>query len=237
MSGKNIEIYEWRVNVEDYESLTWVDEHYGKLDEPFANSQRFGASWRSRVLLRCNNPSRTDRPISDTPKADVAMRILSRRGLDMLRDLVEPSCEILPLDSTLGEFWAINCINETPCIDLAKSRYRTDSAGRVAELYDWAFEPDHLPCVHVFRVPESCVSFLVTRAFVDRVKVAKLLGFRLNLLWSLHGGPVERESAIRGTYKNTTEPWELEEIRRLKSEICRQRKEVRSRKHKQSSDE
>jgi hypothetical protein len=75
------------------------------------------------------------------------------------------------------------------------------------------------------------VTFLVTQAFVERVREARLLGFRFNLLWSLKGGPIERQCAIRGTYIENVEPWELEAVGRLKAEMRRRRREAKAREH------
>lgn len=222
-------VFAWETTLDHYDGLGWIDEDYGKADEHFRYSKPYGALWRKRLLIRHKNPSTADRPISDSPPCNTALRILSRRALEALRDLIEPSCEILPLESALGDFYAINCLAQVDCVDLAKSDFRTYDSGRVAQMYTWVFEPDRLPNVHVFRTPESFQTFLVSPTFMARVREHRLLGFMFYTLWSETGGGVPQRRAIGQKHPQHVVPdWELKEIRRLKAELRRQRNETKS---------
>lgn len=219
-------VYLWGVNVSHYERLVWYSGRYNEDDDRFCRSQLFGDTWYTRELTRSKDVGRGDSPISDCPIIGSCVRVVSDRALVVVRDLIEPTSEILPVNSELGTFWAVNSLAKVDCIDFTRSNFRTDSADRLAEVYVWAFDPQRLPDVHYFRVPYLCTEFLVSQTFVDRVRSAKLLGFRFELLWSAKEGPKERMSAMKGTFIDLTDPWEMKEIRRMKREIRERRNQI-----------
>ncbi len=177
-------IYEWECDVHRYEWVEWMDEFYGASYEPFGDPDPFAKTWRVKKLVRCKNATDAERPMSDSPHSRTFLRILSGRAVDALRDLLEPACEILPLESDLGEYWAIHVMAQADCLDAQQSKVRRSTNGGIMQVCDWIFLPDKASAASVFRLPEAPAYFLCSDEFVRRVKQQGLTGFKFKKLWS-----------------------------------------------------
>jgi hypothetical protein len=109
----------------------------------------------------------------------------SQRAVDLLRDVLEPNGELLPLRHQLGTYYFYNCTRLVNVIDESKSR---KSAGGLPDINGLVFFDDRLDALEIF-VDRLAFSYpLCTQRFVNRVQAAGLHGFIFIPHWPLPPG-------------------------------------------------
>jgi len=107
----------------------------------------------------------------------------SQRAVDLLRDLLEPHGELLPVRHKLGTYYFYNCTRVLSCVDLTKSKTKVLKfpGGKRGLITD----SDHLVFIDelldedlaIFTARTSPMESFCTQRFVDRVAAAGLQGF------------------------------------------------------------
>ena len=108
-----------------------------------------------------------------------AAPVLSQKAVDCLRDLLQPHCEIMPLMVIRRkQFFAINVLTSTDCVDTVKSNilYADDDPGKVLSVKEVVFRDDVKLNVPIFKWTGYTGQVYVTRPFVDRVIAYDLRG-------------------------------------------------------------
>ena len=106
--------------------------------------------------------------------------VCSERARQCLEPVIGSFAEFLPLVELRGKpYYALNVLKMVDCLDLNRSEvvYFDHEPKRIMEINTYAFLPDRVEDVPVFKVPErqgSCV--FVTQKFVDAVVANKLVG-------------------------------------------------------------
>ncbi len=113
---------------------------------------------------------------------------LSQRAVDVLRDMLEPNGEILPLimPKGVGTFFLYRMRKIADVLDLEKSRLEYVPIGHLALRIDYhQFRTDQLAGLSIFQIPERLYSVYVTEEFVSRVRQSGLKGFKFVKVWPL----------------------------------------------------
>jgi hypothetical protein len=150
-----------------------------------------GRAWTVTPLAPVWQPQRVVgnvKPHNDYPCVNLTVAALSKRGVDALRDMLEPNGELLPLVSSLGEYFAYNVTTVADVLDLQRSDVVWFSTGPRAvarHIRRYACIPERLRGLSIFRVVEKPAATFVTQPFVDRVRQHGLQGFHFIRLWPL----------------------------------------------------
>jgi len=158
------------VNSADHRAF---DEFYGKPSE---------GRWRPISMeLIPDRKRQRELPVGDFPAIFTGMMpALSQRAVEVLRDLLEPVGELLPLACDQEPLWVFNCTRFADVLDEAASELsRFPSSGRIMNIrrHVWRPEVDQETC---FRLPQLHRSVVyVTDVVVERMRSAGLLGYAL----------------------------------------------------------
>jgi len=134
------------------------------------------------------------RAFNDYPCIDLIVPAFSRRAIDALRDFLEPNGELLPLESSVGEYYAYNVTTVADILDQDRSAIHW-LAGATDHSVINIFEVDRYECIvekmaglSIFHLVEMPALTYVSQVFVDRVKEHALQGFNFVKLWPLPSG-------------------------------------------------
>ncbi len=143
------------------------------------------------------------RPFNDYPCVDLLIPAFSRRAVDALRDFLEPNGELLPLVSSVGEYYAYNITTVVDILDQDKSEFEwyddEQPHGFPDEVVRYECIPEKMEGLSIFRIVEHAATAFVTQTFVDRVEQLGLQGFHFVKLWSSAEDAGRRETNGKGS--------------------------------------
>ena len=114
---------------------------------------------------------------SDFPSLASHVPVFTRRALDTLYPLVAPHIEALPLKSTKGEFFAINVLLVTECLDLSRSEVKFFSSGGIMRIARYAFDMECVRGQDMFKLRQvPLYEVYVSDEFKRQVEGAGLQG-------------------------------------------------------------
>lgn len=115
----------------------------------------------------------------------------SQRAVDLLRDLLEPNGELLPLRHKIGIYYYFNCTCMSDCLDLERSKttkVKGRNGGVIADINGLVFNNDMLEDLTIFRIRTLPMHQFCSQRLVDRVKATGLQAFSFTLIWPLPEG-------------------------------------------------
>jgi hypothetical protein len=121
----------------------------------------------------------------------------SQRAVDMLRDLLEPNGELLPVRHRIGTYYFYNCTRMTNCVDLTKSKTIKLKDGIISRTEKLVFIDEMLTELSIFKVRTQLLEIFCTQRFVDRVEREGLQGFLFVPIWPLPEGVTYNEERYR----------------------------------------
>ena len=134
---------------------------------------------------------------NDYPCVNMIIPAFSHRAVDALRDFLEPNGELLPLVSSVGEYYAYNITTVADILDQERSQIEWMSDEHtftnIADIKRYEFFRDKLSGLTIFRIVEKSSHVYVTQAFVDRINQHGLQGFHLIKMWPLLEGVMWRD--------------------------------------------
>lgn len=136
------------------------------------------------------------RRFNDYPTVDFRPAF-SRRAVDLLRDILEPNGELLPLRHKIGTFYFYNCTCMTNCVDLTKSSITKLPDGIVSSTEHLVFIDGMLDDLTIFKVRTQLLEIFCTQRFVDRVEKTGLQGFVFAPIWPLPEGVTYNDERYR----------------------------------------
>lgn len=159
------------------------------------NVKTEGRAWTVPSLRPYWTPQRVTgrvRAFNDYPCVNLIIPAFSRRAVDALRDFLEPNGELLPLVSSVGEYYAYNTITVADALDEQKSEIQwlgdRHTFDEVFRIHRYEFLPERVAGLSIFRLVENSSATFVSQAFVDRVREHELQGFHFIKLWTLSAG-------------------------------------------------
>lgn len=159
------------------------------------NVKTKGREWTVEPLAPYWTPQKVIgrvRPMNDYPCVNLIIPAFSKRAVECLCDFLEPNGELLPLETSIGEYYAYNITKVADIIDQEQSVFRWMSDKRSLEyIYDitrYVCIPDKMTGLSIFNIVEMAGRAYVTQQFVDRVRSNKLQGFNFIKLWPIQDG-------------------------------------------------
>lgn len=155
--------------------------------------QTKGRAWTVKPLSPIWSPQPVIgqvQPHNDYPCVNLQIPAFSRRAVDALRDFLEPNGELLPLVSSVGEYYAYNIMTVVDILDHDRSDiiwYEGDH-DIALRIRRYECNPEKLTGLSIFRLVEKPAYTFVHQVFVDRVRQHGLQGFDFTRLWPIPSG-------------------------------------------------
>jgi hypothetical protein len=130
-------------------------------------------------------------PDSDFPSLFSNLPVLNKKSLEVLKDLLLPHGELLPLiykDNV--EYFAYNCLNLIDAFDTDNSNIEWTTVGTIIHVNKYMFYSDKLVNQNIFKVNKEILIF-VSDIFVQKVLDNNLKGFHFEHVWSLDNKPLK----------------------------------------------
>ncbi|MES2788521.1 MAG: DUF1629 domain-containing protein [Planctomycetota bacterium] len=149
--------------------------------------------WKPASLSKVWKPVEVEGRVSafqDFPGVDMVFPAFSRRACDVLRDLLEPNGELLPLVSNVGEYFFYNITQVVDILDYPNSisDLLFERPGTTEPIEYFAFQEKRMKGLSIFRLQELPMWTLVSNEFVERVYTHGLNGFHFTKLWPFPPG-------------------------------------------------
>lgn len=121
----------------------------------------------------------------DTPGLNTHIPVFSPKAAKVLADFLEPNGELLPITCGGEEYFVFNVTRVIDALDEDNCELKRFDSGRIMFVESFCFFPEKLIGINLFKVPQCILQdVFVTEPFVERVKTAKLKGFKFRLVWS-----------------------------------------------------
>lgn len=152
---------------------------------------------------------------NDYPCLGLMIPAFSSRAVAALGEFLEPNGELLPLATTVGDYYAYNCMTVVEILDHAKCRasWMGKPPSCALDITYFSVIPERTEGLSIFRLRELCNWILVTDQFVQAVRETGLNGFHFVKVWPwpegidfreeernrrrAEGNPVKTESGIQ----------------------------------------
>ena len=124
-------------------------------------------------------------PKGDCPLLFTHIPVFTTRAVDALSDLLESNGELLPIVISGEKYFLFNVTRVIDALDESRSEIIRFDDFEIMDIEVHCFFPEKIGDAAVFKIPQMVTSdVFVTDVFVDRVKSARLKGFKFPLLWS-----------------------------------------------------
>src|SRR5262249_3933761 len=130
-------------------------EHDGLLAPWPANWRANYQTWQPRSL-RPSWPTPVAignvRTFNDYPWINLTRPAFSQRAADLLRDILEPNGELLPMRHKIGTYYYYNCTQMSNCVDLTRSRTTKVDNGIISNLDGIVFIDEIVEQLTIFKI-------------------------------------------------------------------------------------
>lgn len=124
-------------------------------------------------------------PKGDTPGLFGCVPVFNVRAAQVLGDFLADHGEFLPVTIQGERYFLFNVTTVVDALDEANCDLERFDDGRLFQVHRYSFFPERLRGIPVFKIPQwPQYKVYCTDPFVERVKAAKLKGFKFPLLWS-----------------------------------------------------
>jgi hypothetical protein len=168
----------WRLDsdVNYYENLIPIKEE--DWDKLLFRGKNLADEW-TPVPVRILEESKA----SDSPGLDSSAPVFSEKAVEMLKDLIDSSVEILPVRCRKGNYFAINVVNVIDCVDYSNSIFKTFKNSKKIMLFEkYSFIPERVEGKNIFKiVDEPTKRAFVSDVFRELVLSSGLTGFKFDL--------------------------------------------------------
>ncbi|SFH80401.1 imm11 family protein [Planctomicrobium piriforme] len=143
--------------------------------------------WKTSRLAEIWEPLRVlgrVRPFNDFPCV-MDIPAFSVRAVEVLRDILEPNGELLPLDTSVGSYYLFNCMTVADIIDFERSKIDFLNKQTILDIDHLEVYEDRLDGLSIFQMRKYPNRCLVTDSVARRIREAKLEGFEFQKMWPL----------------------------------------------------
>lgn len=139
--------------------------------------------WKNKEVVRLE-PEK-ELAFSDAPGLLAHLPVFSEKAIGVLNKFLENTCEVLPLENSEDNFYAINIMTVLECIDYEKSEYKLFKDGkRIMRFKKYSFIKNEIQDQHIFKIKDEPLGNpFVSDEFRDMVMSSKLSGFVFKLVW------------------------------------------------------
>src|SRR5262249_61327804 len=110
----------------------------------------------------------TSRRLTDSPSITLSRPAFTRRAVDLLRDVLEPNGELLPVRHRIGTYYFYNCTRMVSAADLTRSDVIRLDGGLITRTNGLVFIDERLDGLTLFKECTQLAQIFCTQAFVDR---------------------------------------------------------------------
>jgi hypothetical protein len=143
------------------------------------------ATWRSPPMRLIREDEGKSLARSDSPWLGSHALVFRQRVLAELEPLLLANGELLPLACSEPDLVILNVTRILDALDEDASGVVRFSNGRIMRITRYAFRPDVVSGVDIFKIPNLRISpTYVSDRFVERFKAAGLRGLVFNTVWS-----------------------------------------------------
>jgi hypothetical protein len=176
-----IRVYRLEGAEEPWNWVAWEDQQinlgFSFGDDPIPAGFKF-----PRLVLLPEEGRRDD--TADIPSHQVpGVMCVSGRAFSALAKFLTKEDQVVPLRSSLGEYYAVNVRRFINCLDppRCKADWAEENVSAFA-IYTFTFQPQTIPSSAIFRVREQSSYILITQEVVDALAAASLRGYTLEYL-------------------------------------------------------
>lgn len=149
--------------------------------------------WVPRRLEEIWIPQKVTGPVrqfNDYPCIELRIPAFSKRAAVALDNLLRPNGELLPLETSVGIYYAYNLTTKSDALNAhASTVVPLPGANGVAlDIKRYSFREESLSYLSIFRLREHPQTLYVTDTFRNRVEDAGLNGFDFIKVWPLSEG-------------------------------------------------
>lgn len=109
---------------------------------------------------------------------DIGVYIVNQRVYELLLPLLDETVEILKLRSDDSDYYLLNIIHTTDCLDKENSEYTALPGGQIMEYDFLCIDPQKITCP-IFRIPELPYTVLITEQIIELFYLNQLKGLHL----------------------------------------------------------
>ncbi|MDX2271899.1 MAG: hypothetical protein NW237_08100 [Cyanobacteriota bacterium] len=173
-------MYELYPDANQFRGFTVVKTENLSLESCFFRGTPLLNSWHSLHIEPVEQHVIESRKLSDFPAFfSMICPVFSKASVDVLQDILLENGEVLPLISSIGNYFAYNITCIADVLDAESSIIRNKNIEK------HVFHSNKIRSLKIFKIPQTIlVRAYVTDEFVDRVSVAKLTGFKFRFLWA-----------------------------------------------------
>jgi hypothetical protein len=137
------------------------------------------------------------RRFNDYPCINMSKPAFSQRAVDLLRDMLEPNGELLPVKHRIGTYYFYNCTRMTNCVNLSKSDTEWFDGNVICSTNGLVFIDKLFKGLTIFKERTVLSEIFCSQIFVDRVEAAGLQGFNFTPIWPLPRGVTYNDEMYR----------------------------------------
>ncbi len=167
--------------LDDYESF-WACEEISIAEQRTFDGRSKIDHWGIRQMKE--GSSRKHMPLANATDFNAIFPVFDTKTLDILRDLIEDTVEILPMEFK-GTIWhGINVKRVLDAIDYDKAEITRFSDGQIMMFDKYAFRSEIVRDVPIFKIVDEPVGHVfVSDEFKKRVEESNLTGFKFLPVW------------------------------------------------------
>ena len=182
----------WKVKVdfgpnEDFEDIQLADtsdKFIDEFDEAVCCGKRTNGKFDNVEVNILGGNLKTDHP--KLWNAHQTM-VLSKRGLNALKDILKDSVEIIPLQCKGREYFVVNILNIIDALNYNNAELKRLSTGLVVGLTKYSFLKEKIQDKNVFKILlngiEMVTEIFVSETFKNIVEENELKGFKFEEVW------------------------------------------------------
>lgn len=139
--------------------------------------------WKNKEVVRLEPEKKL--AFSDAPGLLAHLPVFSEKAIGVLNKFLENTCEVLPLENSEDNFYAINIITVLDCIDYENSEFKLFKDGkRIMRFKKYSFIKNEIQDQHIFKIKDEPLGTpFVSDEFRDMVMSSELSGFVFKLVW------------------------------------------------------
>lgn len=139
--------------------------------------------WKNQEVARLEPEKELS--LSDAPGFYPHLPVFNEKAIAILKSYLEETAEILPLQSSEDNFYAINILKVFDCINYDKSEFKLFKDGkRIMRFKKYSFFINKIEGYHIFKIKDEPLgSPFVTDDFRNTVINNELTGFIFRQVW------------------------------------------------------
>ena len=138
----------------------------------FEDSKTVSENWRPLFMLRGEPLKHPDFFSID----DTGVIAISQLAVDNLQEFFNDAVELLPLETDIGKYYAMNVLNYVDCLNNTESKYEATKGGFIVNYSLLEFDEEKLGENYIFKIPEMPYQIFITDDIQEQCETENLNG-------------------------------------------------------------